>query len=47
MEPLDFANNIPVNIDFYPSEDILRKLIMRSAQIKLVEKELWPGFSVI
>ena len=47
MEPLDFANNMPVNIDFYPSDEILKKLIMRSAQIKLVEKELWPGFSVI
>lgn len=47
IDSIDIANKIPVNIDFYPSDETIRKLIMRAAQIKTVEKDLWPGFSVV
>ena len=44
----DMVENIPVIIDFYPSDAVLHKLMMRS--IQLTEEnwadELWQGFKI-
>ena len=44
IDPSEIANKIPVNVEFYPSEETMMKLMRRVVQIKDVEKDLWPGF---
>ena len=38
------AGNWPVYYHFYPSQETLRKLILRMVQIKNEETDLWQGF---
>ena len=40
----DLQKNMPVLLNFYPSDQIITKLVLRSLQIKDPEKELWEGF---
>ena len=40
----ELADNYPIELDFYPSDEILEKLVMLSLQISDPEKELWEGF---
>lgn len=38
------AESRPFDLDFYPTEKIMTKLVMRSAQIQEYKTELWEGF---
>lgn len=39
--PNYLAENYPIHVTFYPTTEILRKLIMRMTQIKNPDKDLW------
>ena len=40
----ELADNHPIEIDFYPSEQTLEKLVMLSQKIQDTEQDLWKGY---
>ena len=43
----ELARNYLVYYNFYPTQDLMRKLITRMTQIKNIETDLWQGFKPI
>jgi hypothetical protein len=40
----ELADNHPIELDFYPSEKIIEKLVMLSMKIQDAEQDLWEGY---
>ena len=40
----ELANHYPIEMDFYPSDETLEKLVMLSLKIKDAQQDLWEGF---
>ena len=40
----ELTNHYPIEMDFYPSDEVLEKLVMLSLKIKDAEQDLWEGF---
>ena len=41
------GNNYPVEYKFYPSEEVLKKLIIRMSSVKKPAEDLWIGFEKV
>ena len=41
------GNNYPVEYKFYPSEEVMKKLIIRMSSVKNAAEELWVGFEKV
>ena len=40
----DLAHTLPLQVQFFPSDEVVRKLVNRSLQIENIYSDLWEGF---
>ena len=43
----ELARNYIIYYNFYPTQDLMKKLIMRMTQVKNIQIDLWQGFHPI